>query len=230
MAIQKWLAEVFGTFILVVIAGATILAAAAVVQGGAPDVTLVVAPLGFGLGLLAAIYVIGHVSGAHCNPAVSLAMYLDKRIALGDLVGYWVGQFVGGLVAGAVLLIIAGERAVVGITTTAPGTGVSDWEAVAIEALLTAVFVWVILASTKKAPMTAGLAISLTLAVVHYAGIPFTGPSVNPARSLGPAIISGVNLGALWIYFVGPLAGGAFAWLFWRLFGGDQEESTPQPV
>ena len=225
MAIQKWLAELFGTFILVMIAGATVLAAT-VTQ----TPVLIVAPFGFGLGLLAAIYAVGHVSGGHYNPAVSLAMFLDKRIALGDLVGYWVSQLVGGLLAASVLFIIAGSREALGPFTTAPGAGVSNWEAVAIEALLTWVFVWVILASTKIAPAVAGMAISLTLAVVHFAGIPFTGPSVNPARSFGPALISGVNLSSQWIYFVGPLLGGAFAWLFWRLFGGDEEEAAPGAV
>ncbi|MFO7547983.1 MAG: aquaporin [Acidimicrobiia bacterium] len=221
MVINKYLAEVFGTFILVLIGGATILAAGATQTPG-----LIVVPFGFGLGLMAAIYAVGHVSGGHFNPAVSLAMYLDKRLPLTDLAGYWTGQLVGGLMAASVLFVIGGSQAAVGATTSAPGAGVSSGEAFVVEAVLTWVFVWVILASTKKAPAVAGMVISLTLAVVHFAGIPFSGSSVNPARSFGPAIISGENLGVLWVYLVAPLVGGAFAWLFWRLFGGDDDEAS----
>jgi aquaporin Z len=220
MVINKYLAEVFGTFILVLIGGATILAAAAT-----ETPVLIVVPFGFGLGLMAAIYAVGHVSGGHFNPAVSLAMYMDKRLPLADLAGYWTGQLVGGLVAASVLFVIGGSQAAVGATSSAPGAGVSSGEAFIVEAVLTGIFVWVILASTRKAPAVAGLVISLTLAVVHFAGIPFSGSSVNPARSFGPAIISGQNLDVLWLYILAPLVGGAFGWLFWRLFGGADEET-----
>ena len=101
-------------------------------------------------------------------------------------------------------------------------TGAGD--GLLMEFVLTLIFVLVILASSKKAPAMAGLVIPLTLAAVHLAGIPFSGASVNPARSFGPALVSG-TFGDLWIYLVAPLAGAAVAWVFWRMFGGDEPEA-----
>jgi aquaporin Z len=213
VTINKYLAELVGTFILVFIGSMSVLAAAAV---GSP--VMVAVPLGFGLGLLAAIYAVGHVSGGHFNPAVTLAMWLDKRTSTSDLIGYWIGQFVGGIAASAVVLA-ASDSAAVGSTVSVP---VDTATGLLVEFVLTLIFVMVILASTRKALGMAGLAIPLTLVAVHLAGIPFSGASVNPARSFGPALIVG-DLGNIWIYLVAPLAGAAIAWVFWRMFGGDEE-------
>ena len=215
MSINKYLAEAVGTFILVFVGSMSVLAAAAT---GSP--VMVAVPLGFGLGLLAAIFAVGHVSGGHFNPAVTLAMWLDKRTSPSDLIGYWIGQFVGGVLASSVVLVVTSRDGVAGTVNVSP-TGAGD--GLLMEFVLTLIFVLVILASSKKAPAMAGLVIPLTLAAVHLAGIPFSGASVNPARSFGPALVSG-TFGDLWIYLVAPLAGGAVAWVFWRMFGGDEAE------
>lgn len=213
MTINKYLAEAVGTFILVFIGSMSVLAAVAT---GSP--VMVAVPLGFGLGLMAAIFAVGHVSGGHFNPAVTLAMWLDKRTPGSDLAGYWIGQFVGAIVASAVVLAATDRAAVVATVNTSPeGAGVG----LLMEFVLTLIFVLVILASSEKAPAVAGLVIPFALAAVHLAGIPFSGASVNPARSFGPALIGG-SLGEVWIYLVAPLAGGAVAWVFWRMFGGDE--------
>lgn len=208
MVINKYLAELVGTFILVLVGSMSIVAAQ---MTGAP--ILVVVPFGFGLGLLIAIYAVGHTSGGHFNPAVTLAMWLDKRTSTSDLIGYWIGQMFGGVLASAVLLVLASRVDVASTITGFEGAGTG----LLSEFLLTALFVLVILASTRGVPATAPIAISLALAGVHFAGIPFSGSSVNPARSFGPGVIAG-DLGGFWVYVVGPLAGAAFAWLLWRLF------------
>ncbi|MCA1734905.1 MAG: aquaporin [Actinobacteria bacterium] len=213
MSINKYLAEAIGTFILVFLGSMSVLAAIAT-----DSPIMVAVPLGFGLGLMAAIFAVGHVSGGHFNPAVTLAMWLDKRTSSSDLIGYWIGQFVGGIIASAVVLAATdrdGVRVTVNVSPEGAGVGLL------MEFVLTLIFVLVILASTKKAPAMAGLVIPFTLAVVHLAGIPFSGASVNPARSFGPALVGG-TLNEVWIYLVAPLAGAAVAWVFWRMFGGDE--------
>lgn len=217
MVINKYLAEALGTFILVFVGSMSILAA----QGTGSPVMAVV-PLGFGFALLAAIYVLGHVSGGHFNPAVTLAMWLDKRTSTSDLIGYWIGQVAGGFAAAGAIAGIAGNNETVGMTTTVPGAGVGNGAAFAIEFVLSLIFIWVILTVTKRAPNMAGVVIPLTLVAVHLAGIPFTGTSVNPARTLGPSIVGGQG-SSLWIYLVAPLAGGAIAWVFTRIFGDEPE-------
>ena len=218
MVINKYLAETVGTFILVLGGSMSILA----VQSTAGPVMAVV-PFGFGLSLLAAIYAVGHVSGGHFNPAVTLAMWLDKRTSFSDLIGYWIGQVVGGAVAAAIVLI-ASSRAGVFSTNTYPGEGVGLGVAFLAEFVLSLIFVLVILASSSKAPAMAGLVIPLTLVAVHLAGIPVSGSSVNPARTLGPALVGGID-SSLWIYMVAPLAGAVIGWVFWRMFGGRTDES-----
>lgn len=215
MSINKYLAEAIGTFILVFLGSMSVLAAIAT-----DSPIMVAVPLGFGLGLMAAIFAVGHVSGGHFNPAVTLAMWLDKRTSSSDLIGYWIGQFVGGIIASAVVLAATdreGVRITVNVSPEGAGVGLL------MEFVLTLIFVLVILASTKKAPAVAGLVIPFTLAVVHLAGIPFSGASVNPARSFGPALVGG-TLNEVWIYLVAPLAGAAVAWVFWRMFGGDEAD------
>lgn len=215
MSINKYLAEAIGTFILVFLGSMSVLAAIAT-----DSPIMVAVPLGFGLGLMAAIFAVGHVSGGHFNPAVTLAMWLDKRTSSSDLIGYWIGQFVGGIIASAVVLAATdrdGVRATVNVSPEGAGVGLL------MEFVLTLIFVLVILASTKKAPAMAGLVIPFTLAVVHLAGIPFSGASVNPARSFGPALVGG-TFNEVWIYLVAPLAGAAVAWVFWRMFGGDEAD------
>jgi aquaporin Z len=209
MVINKYLAEFLGTFILVFLGSMGILA----VGGAAGAAEIVAIAFAFGLALLAGIWAVGHVSGGHFNPAVTLAMVLDGRTSFGDAIGYWIGQFAGAGVASLVVLA-ASSRADVGGTITSYD---SLSTGIIAEIALTTIFVWVILSATARGANHAPAAIALTLVGVHLAGIPFSGASVNPARSFGPAVVSG-EIGKLWVYIVFPLLGGIVAWALYRLF------------
>jgi len=209
---QKYLAELFGTFVLVFVGSAALVGIFKFTHGqGDIVVTLLVAPFAFGLALLAGLYAFGETSGGHFNPAVSLAMFLDRRLSVFDLVGYWLFQFVGAVLASAVLGLTF-NKAAVKATTTVPGFG--NGAAVVFEIAMTAIFVLVILQATKSGVFgsTGLIAIPLTLLAIHFAAIPISGASVNPARTLGPALISGTWT-AEWIYFLGPTAGAILGWL-----------------
>ena len=209
MAINKYLAEFMGTFILVAVGSLGILA----MGGASGPAELIGIALAFGMALLAGIWVVGHVSGAHFNPAVTLAMLIDGRTSLSDAIGYWVGQFAGAAVGSLVILAASSEDAV---ATTV--TGFSDQStAIIVEVALTAMFVWTIMAVTRSGGNHAPLAIALTLVGVHVAGIPFSGASVNPARSFGPAVVTG-EFTDFWVYVVFPLVGGLLAWGLYSLF------------
>lgn len=214
MDTRKLLAEAIGTFILVGVGSMTIVAAGLAGVSG-----LVVVPFGFGLGLLAAIAVTAHVSGGHYNPAVTLAALVDRRIDVTGAIGYVVAQVIGAAAASAVILAISDSATVAGTKNMPGGTDVNAFVA---EVVLTAVFVAVILTVTRKDPGHAWLVIPLTLLVVHFAGIPISGASVNPARALGPALVSG-DLAAIWIYLTAPFAGGLIGWGAYRLLGSDAD-------
>jgi aquaporin Z len=209
VVINKYLAEFLGTFILVFVGSMGILSV-----GGATGAAEIVAiGLAFGLSLLAGIWAVGHISGAHFNPAVTLAMLIDGRTSFGDAIGYWIAQFAGAGVASLVVLAASSQEAV-GMTVTGYeklSTGIL------VEISLTAIFVWVILAVTKRGANHAPVAIALTLVGLHVAGIPFSGASVNPARSFGPAVVSG-EVSQLWVYIVFPLVGAMVAWGLYKLF------------
>lgn len=208
-------AEFVGTLILVLIG-----VGAAVFASG------VAGPLGialaFGLVLTGLIYAFGPVSGGHFNPAVTLAMLMARRLRAAQAVGYWIAQVVGAI-AGSALLFLLVHLGPSIPTHEAFGTnGYDDRSAVhanlggalVTEIILTAIFVLVILAVTgsKAAPGFAGLAIGFTLFVLHMVGFPLTGLSVNPARSLGPALFAGgAALSQVWVFIVAPLVGGALA-------------------
>jgi len=209
MDARKYLAELIGTFILVVVGSMSIAAAAAM---NVP--VLIVAPFGFGLALLAAIQAVGHVSGGHFNPAVTLGAFLDRRIDAMNAVGYVVAQVIGAIAASALLFFIAGQAAV-----QATANGFPDGKAlnaIVVETLLTAIFLLVILTVTKRAPGQAAFVIPLTLSVIHFAGIPFSGASVNPARTLAPALVGGTLDANFVVYLVGPLLGAAIGWAVYR--------------
>lgn len=204
---QKYLAEVLGTFTLVFGGSLAILSSGA---GGGP--LLVVVGLAFGLALLAGLYAFGEVSGGHFNPAVSLAIFLDRRLGSGDLIGYWVSQLIGAVLA-AIVVWIAFDRDAVAATATVPGESGAG-TAFLLELVLTALFVAVILQVTKSGTYgtTALVAIPLTLVMIHLAAIPFSGSSVNPARTFGPALVGGEWEDA-WIYYVAPLLGAVLGWV-----------------
>jgi aquaporin Z len=209
MDARKYLAELIGTFILVVVGSMSIVAAKAM---EAP--ILVVVPFGFGLGLLAAIQAAGYVSGGHFNPAVTLAALLDRRIDLRNALGYVVAQVIGAIAASGVVLLVADQAAVQATASGFPEGKMVN--ALVVEILLTAIFLLVILTVTKRSPNHAGFAIPLTLTVIHFAGIPFSGASVNPARSLGPALVGGTLDGNIIVWIAGPLIGAALGWAVYR--------------
>ena len=209
MSTRKAVAEFLGTFLFMTIGYASV---AAIGKASAPG--LLVVPFSFSFGLLAAIFAFGHISGGHYNPAVTIAMVLDKRTTTIDAFGYIVAQVAGALLAGLVVLVVAGQAAVAA-GVTKPGQGISDIGALILEVVLTAGFVVVILASTKHATSLAPLAIPLTLLAIHFAAAPLSGASVNPARSIGSALV-GADIGALWIYLVAPVVGAVVGWVVYR--------------
>ena len=214
MDARKYLAEALGTFVLVFGGSMSILAALAM---DAP--ILAVVPFGFGLALLAAIFAFGRVSGGHFNPAVTLGALLDRRIGAVDAGAYVVAQLVGALGGSALVLLIVGDRAAVAQTTNGLGQNVSFLQGFALEAVLTAIFLIVILSASKHAPDRAPFVIPLTLVMIHLAGIPFSGASVNPARSLAPALVGG-ELGPILLYLTAPFVGAAIGWALYRLVEG----------
>jgi len=197
---QRYAAELLGTFTLV-FGGITAL------SSGGPGF----AAFAFGLALLAGLYAFGEISGGHFNPAVSLAMFLDRRINVRDLVGYWAAQFAGAILAALGLLLMSSSDGV-GPTATVPQHG--DRAAFFAELFLTAIFVAVILKVTtsKSYGSTTFVAIALTLMAIHFASIGWSGASVNPARTLGPALVGNKWTG-FWIYIIAPPLGAILGWI-----------------
>jgi aquaporin Z len=221
---RKFAAEFLGTAILVFFAvGVATLVFGFKLDGASVAAGVVATALAFGLTLLSLVYLIGPISGCHVNPAVTIGALLSGRIPLVEAVGYWIAQFAGGIV---------GALALWGTFSTSPlysraitGLGTDGWGskslihvgvggALIFEIILTAIFAFVVLRVTSATgnPATAAIAIGLTLTVVHLVGIPITGTSVNPARSLGPAlVVGGTALSQVWLFLVAPLVGGALA-------------------
>lgn len=217
MDARKYLAEFVGTFILVVVGSLSIVAAKA---ANAP--ILVVVPLGFGLGLLAAIQSAGHVSGGHFNPAVTLGALLDRRIDATNAIAYVVAQIVGAIAASMSILLLSGQDSVRATASAFPAGGIGT--AFAVEVLLTAILLLVTLTVTRRAPNQAAVAIPLTLAVIHFAGFPLSGSSVNPARSLAPALVGGALSSDIWVWIVGPLLGAGIGWAIYRALDDETAE------
>jgi aquaporin Z len=218
---KKILAELVGTFILVLFGCGT-----AVIAGD--KVGILGIAFAFGLSLIGAAYGIGPISGCHINPAVSLGVWAAGRMKITEMLGYWVGQIAGAILAAWVLSVIASGTAGYNIATN--GLGQDGWgpgyqgeygmgAAILFELVATLIFVIVILGSTQKsaAPGFAGLAIGITLVAIHIFGIHITGVSVNPARSLGPALfVGGHALQQLWLFLVFPSLGGLVAGFLFR--------------
>jgi aquaporin Z len=214
MNTRKYLAELLGTFLFMTIGYFSV---AAVGETDASN--LLVVPFSFGFGLLAAIFAFGHISGGHFNPAVTVAAVVDGRTTPMDAIGYILAQIIGAIGAAAVVLIAINQAAVTaGITK--PGTGVTDFGALIIEVVLTAGFIAVILAATKHATSLAALAIPLTLVAIHFASATLSGASVNPARSIGSALVGG-DISQLWIYIVAPVVGGVFGAVIYKVVAAE---------
>jgi aquaporin Z len=237
--VRKLLAEFIGTFLLVFLAvGAAVFGISAVVGQDkmGPGAGVVGVALAFGLVLLGIAYAFGPVSGAHVNPAVTLAMLVGRRLPASEAVGYWVAQFLGAIAGAAVLKLFVSSFEVTDYTG-ALGTNSYDNGAInltgafVLEMLLTAAFVLVILLVTERvaAPGFAGLAIGLALTLVHIVGIPLTGTSVNPARSLGPALFEGgTALSQVWLFILAPLVGALIAVVLWKLTRSVEEMPASQ--
>ena len=212
-------AEAVGTFVLVGM-GSLGVGTAFLMSSGQSFVLMIVVPFAFGLGLMAAIAIGGEASGGHFNPAVTLAAVLDGRTRWTTGLAYAVAQAVGAFAASLfVLLVLAKEF--VGATVNHAGSVSQDvltneLHAFATEIVLTAIFVAVILTVTSRASSQAIFVIPLTLVAVHFAGIPISGASVNPIRSLAPAVIAGDYQG-LWVYLTAPFLGAIVGWGVFRL-------------
>lgn len=208
--LKKGIAEFIGTFVLVLFG-----TGAAVLGGGIEGIGTLGIAMAFGLSIVAMAYSIGTISGCHVNPAVSIAMYVNKRLSLSELAYYIVGQVLGAVVATGVLKIIlsTSDMAVTNLGQNSFGA-LGAGGAFLVEAILTFIFILVIIVVTGKhgSPEFAGLVIGLTLVLIHLLGIPLTGTSVNPARSFSPAIFAGGEaLSQLWVFIVAPIVGGILA-------------------
>jgi aquaporin Z len=241
MNLRKLLAEAIGTFFLVFFAvGVATLSFGFKFVGTSTSAGVVATALAFGLVLMGLAYAIGHISGCHINPAVTIGFVASGRMSILEGIGFWIAQFVGGI-AGALVLwgVLSGSptysRHTTGLGTNGYGhqsmVHLNVGSAFAVEVIMTMLFVFVILAVTSKvgAPGFAGLVIGLTLTMVHLIGIPLTGTSVNPARSLGPAIIvEGEAIKQVWLFIVAPLVGGLLAAALYLLFiAGDKAIAEP---
>lgn len=221
-SVKKYTAELIGTFVLVLMGcGSAVLAGSAIGYVGIS--------FAFGLSVLAMAYAIGGISGCHINPAVSISMLAAGKLSVKDAVAYIVVQCIGAIVGAAVLYWIATGNPTYSLALNGLGqngydlaspSGFSMVSAFAAEVVLTFIFLLVIHGSTsEKAPKGfAGISIGLSLVLIHLVGIPVTGTSVNPARSLGPAIIvGGTALKQLWLFWVAPIIGGLLAAAVWKL-------------
>jgi len=226
-SLRKYVAEFIGTFVLVFFACGT----ACVVGCDSNFGTgYLLTALAFGLVIVAMAYSIGNISGCHINPAVSIAMLVSKKMSIVDFAGYLLAQFAGATAGAAALWGILGVESGLGANGLYQDDVVFT---IIIEVILTFVFVLAILGVTSKPEYSsvAGVVIGLTLTLVHILGIAFTGTSVNPARSFGPALFLGLfaeNSDALtniWVFIVGPLAGGILAALVYMFLAGGKKKN-----
>jgi aquaporin Z len=230
---KKYLAELIGTFSLVLFGcGSAVIAGNAAV--GPAGIGLLGISIAFGFAVVAMAYAIGGISGCHINPAVTIGVLTAGKMEVKDAIGYIISQCIGAILGAGVLYLIAFGKP--GFELPEWGLGANGWgegylagyntaSAFIIETVMTFLFVFVILGTTSKFGngAMAGLAIGVTLMLIHLVTIPVTGTSVNPARSLGPAIFSGGKaLAQLWLFFVAPIIGAILAAIVWK-FGFDEK-------
>lgn len=222
---KKLLAEALGTMVLVLMGcGAAVFFGCAV--GTAQHLAVAFA---FGLSVVAMAYCIGGISGCHINPAITLGVWLSKRMSGKEAIGYMIAQFIGALVGSAILYVLTSTGGY-GESTATGANGFGEGEllqAFIAETVFTFVFVLTVLGATSEknpAPKLAGLVIGLTLVLVHIVCIPITGTSVNPARSFGPAIFQGgAALSQLWLFIVAPFVGAALSVGVWKIFSDEKQ-------
>ena len=223
--LKKSICECIGTAVLVLFGCGT-----AAITGG----SIVPTSLAFGLSIVAMAYVIGNISGCHINPAVSLAMLISKKMTVKEFIFYVVAQVIGALIGTAALYGLMQTSDLLNVEQLGLGANGFNGQslaninmigAIAVEIVLTFVFVYTILGVTsdRKKSSVAGIVIGLTLTFVHILGIPLTGTSVNPARSLAPAIfLGGEALGQVWVFIVAPLVGSAIAALAFKFLNNEE--------
>ena len=223
---KKYFAELVGTFVLTLLGCGT----AVSLNCGIDTASVVGTALAFGLAVVAMAYTIGGISGCHINPAITLGCLISGRISGKDACGYMVFQVIGAILASCVLylLVSTSPELALGTKTGANACAGTVTTGLIAEIVLTCLFVLVVLGTTdakKGAGNFAGLAIGLSLVLIHLVGIHYTGTSVNPARSIGPALFEGGKaLSQLWVFIVGPFVGGALAAFIWKLIGSDDEK------
>lgn len=224
---KKYLAEMVGTFVLTFLG----CGAAVSLNCGVDTASVVGTALAFGISVIAMAYTIGGISGCHINPAITLGVFLSGRMSGKDCGMYMIFQTIGGLIAAALLaLLVSTDPSLVQGTATGANACASDnvVNGLLAEVLLTFIFVLVVLGATSKTNGAtnnfAGLAIGLALILIHLVGIHYTGTSVNPARSIGPALFEGGKaLSQLWVFIVGPFVGGALAAGCWKIIAPDEK-------
>ena len=216
---KKYIAECVGTFVLTFLGCGT-----AMFLGCGTPAGVVGTAIAFGLAVVAMAYTIGEISGCHINPAITLGVALSGRMSWKDACGHWVGQVIGGILAGAVLLLLTKVVAAPDLTGGLGSNGVANAGGVGgaflVEVIATFLFVLVVLGTTDAkygAGKPAGLAIGLSLILIHLMCINLTGTSVNPARSIGPALFAGGDaLKDVWVFICAPLVGGALSACVWK--------------
>ena len=233
MNMKKYIAEFIGTCVLVTIGCGTAMLVGCDAENG---VGYLLTALAFGLSIVAMAYSIGNISGCHVNPAVSLAMLIDGKMTGKDFVGYVIAQILGALLGSCILAAIFVSGGVTDQTgafgsNSLSGVNGSVLAGLLVEIVLTFIFVMAILGVTSSKAghgSFGGLVIGLSLTLVHILGIGLTGTSVNPARSIGPAIVAAISgnaepLSCLWVFIVAPLIGGALAAVVYRALEGKEE-------
>lgn len=218
--IKKFAAEFIGTFVLVLVACGV--AAVTGCNGAQANGAYILTALAFGLVIVAMAYSIGNISGCHINPAVSVGVLINGGMTVTDFIGYVASQFLGAIAGAAVLRGLIGTELGLGCNGLYDG---SVMKSIVVEVILTCIFVLAVLGATSKAQNShvAGLVIGGSLTLVHLLGIYFTGTSVNPARSFGPALLlDGESLSVVWVFIVAPMIGGIIAALIWKcLWNGE---------
>ena len=219
---KKYLAEMVGTMVLTLLGCGT----AVSLNCGYDTASVVGTAIAFGLAVVAMAYTIGGISGCHINPAITLGCLISKRISGKDAGMYIIFQVIGAIIGAAILFALTANDLVLAGGTTTGANSTGDHGVVVgliAEIVLTCIFVLVVLGTTdakKGAGNFAGLAIGLSLILIHLVGIHYTGTSVNPARSIGPALFEGGQaLSDLWVFIVGPFAGAAIAAGIWKIIG-----------
>ena len=233
---KRAIAELVGTYVLVLLGTLSVVTMVVFFKG--PDMAgLLLIGLAFGVAVMVMIYVFGHISGTHINPAVSIALWATGRLPAKDLVSYIVAQLIGALLASITIIIIVGQRAVdAGLGGTAPGVGVNYWQAIVSEGVMTFFLVLAVWGSAvdDRAPKGfAGIAIGLVVAADIWVSGPITGASMNPARTFGPLFTETLWGGAThWanfpIYLIGPIVGGLVAAFLYDYISGIKTKAAAE--